>query len=243
MQEHCELTNDAGNSSWFVCFDVDTPDEAVALLESVLVECTSYQIAGKPMSKADSEQLEEEVAEAVLQVCWVCPERHVCLLPIVLLLHTTHLHLKVLWLDNWPRVWVQHALCPVHNDRLPSDHQDLHAFQGTARCPTNPTVLSEKAWRLLQSCQAMHIAWKEHHLQASLHVLQDEGIGGQAEPEMGGAAAPQPAPHRMTHADRISSSEYTLCHHMAHSQQNFCIACLATVRHCSLQHNHALHSQ
>lgn len=81
---------------------VDTPDETVALLESVLMECTAYQVAGQPMSKADSEQLEEEVAEA---------------------------------------------------------------------------------------------------------VLQDEGIGGQAEPEMGGIAAPpsQSAPHRMTHADRITS--------------------------------------
>ena len=47
---------------------VDTPDETVALLESVLMECTAYQVAGQPMSKADSEQLEEEVAEAVLQV-------------------------------------------------------------------------------------------------------------------------------------------------------------------------------
>ena len=39
------------------------------MLENVLMECTSYQVAGQPMSKADSDQLEEEVAEAVLQVC------------------------------------------------------------------------------------------------------------------------------------------------------------------------------
>ena len=39
------------------------------MLENVLVECTSYQIAGRlPMSKADSDALEEEIAEAVLQV-------------------------------------------------------------------------------------------------------------------------------------------------------------------------------
>ena len=40
--------------------------------------------------------------------------------------------------------------------------------------------------------------------------LQDEGIGGQAEPEMGGAAAPA-APQRMTHAERISSSKRSCC--------------------------------
>ena len=42
--------------------------------------------------------------------------------------------------------------------------------------------------------------------------MQDEGIGGQAEPEMGGAAAlppPQPPPPR-TYADKIASSE-ALC--------------------------------
>ncbi len=38
------------------------------MLENVLMECTSYQVAGQPMSKADSDQLEEEIAEAVLQV-------------------------------------------------------------------------------------------------------------------------------------------------------------------------------
>lgn len=48
--------------------DADTPDELVSLLESILVECTSYQVAGQPMSKADSEQLEEEITQAVLQV-------------------------------------------------------------------------------------------------------------------------------------------------------------------------------
>lgn len=48
--------------------DADTPDELVSLLESILVECTSYQVAGQPMSKADSERLEEEITEAVLQV-------------------------------------------------------------------------------------------------------------------------------------------------------------------------------
>ena len=46
----------------------DTSDELVSLLESILVECTSYQVAGQPMSKADSERLEEEITEAVLQV-------------------------------------------------------------------------------------------------------------------------------------------------------------------------------
>ena len=36
--------------------------------------------------------------------------------------------------------------------------------------------------------------------------MQDEGIGGQAEPEMGGAAAPQqPASVRPTHVERINS--------------------------------------
>lgn len=48
--------------------DADTPDDVVSLLESILVECTSYQVAGQPMSKADSERLEEEITEAVLQV-------------------------------------------------------------------------------------------------------------------------------------------------------------------------------
>lgn len=38
------------------------------MLENVLMECTSYQVAGQPMSKATSDQLEEEIAEAVLQV-------------------------------------------------------------------------------------------------------------------------------------------------------------------------------
>lgn len=46
----------------------DTPDETVELLESVLTECTAYQVAGPPMSKADSEQLEDEITEAVLAV-------------------------------------------------------------------------------------------------------------------------------------------------------------------------------
>lgn len=38
------------------------------LLESVLMECTAYQVAGQPMSKADSERLEDEIADAVLAV-------------------------------------------------------------------------------------------------------------------------------------------------------------------------------
>ena len=46
----------------------DTPDEAVEVLESVLMECTAYQVAGQPLSKADSEQLENEITEAVLAV-------------------------------------------------------------------------------------------------------------------------------------------------------------------------------
>ena len=46
----------------------DTPDETVQLLESVLMECTAYQVAGQPMSKADSDQLEDEITEAVLAV-------------------------------------------------------------------------------------------------------------------------------------------------------------------------------
>ena len=46
----------------------DTSDETVGVLESVLMECTSYQVAGQPMSKADSDRLEDEIAEAVLQV-------------------------------------------------------------------------------------------------------------------------------------------------------------------------------
>lgn len=45
----------------------NTPDAAVEMLENVLMECTSYQVAGQPMSKATSDQLEEEIAEAVLQ--------------------------------------------------------------------------------------------------------------------------------------------------------------------------------
>lgn len=48
----------------------DTPDETVEVLESVLMECTAYQVAGQPMSKADSEQLEDEITEAVLAVCF-----------------------------------------------------------------------------------------------------------------------------------------------------------------------------
>ncbi len=42
-----------------------------------------------------------------------------------------------------------------------------------------------------------------------MHNMQDEAIGGQLEPEMGGAAAlpnPQPPPPR-TYADKISMSE------------------------------------
>ncbi|KAL0047690.1 hypothetical protein WJX82_009562 [Trebouxia sp. C0006] len=44
-----------------------TPQASVEMLENVLMECTSYQVAGQPISKADSDQLEEEIAEAVLQ--------------------------------------------------------------------------------------------------------------------------------------------------------------------------------
>ncbi len=43
-----------------------------------------------------------------------------------------------------------------------------------------------------------------------MHNMQDEAIGGQLEPEMGGAAAlpnPQPPPPR-TYADKISMSEF-----------------------------------
>ena len=32
------------------------------------MECTAYQVAGQPMSKADSDQLEDEITEAVLAV-------------------------------------------------------------------------------------------------------------------------------------------------------------------------------
>lgn len=63
-------------SAWlFSCFSychaciADTPDATVEVLESVLMECTAYQVAGQPMSKADSEQLEDEITEAVLAVC------------------------------------------------------------------------------------------------------------------------------------------------------------------------------
>ena len=45
-----------------------------------------------------------------------------------------------------------------------------------------------------------------------MHDVQDEAIGGQLEPEMGGAAAPpnpQPPPPR-TYADKISMSELRL---------------------------------
>ncbi|KAL3135435.1 hypothetical protein ABBQ32_007617 [Trebouxia sp. C0010 RCD-2024] len=49
-----------------VLIAANTPDETVEVLESVLMECTAYQVAGQPMSKADSEQLEDEITEAVL---------------------------------------------------------------------------------------------------------------------------------------------------------------------------------
>ena len=51
-----------------LCFCLGIPQASVEMLENVLMECTSYQVAGQPMSKADSDQLEEEIAEAVLQV-------------------------------------------------------------------------------------------------------------------------------------------------------------------------------
>ena len=55
------------SSCCYACL-ADTPDETVQLLESVLMECTAYQVAGQPMSKADSDQLEDEITEAVLAV-------------------------------------------------------------------------------------------------------------------------------------------------------------------------------
>ena len=66
----CMVVLLCGSMPILVCpAGADTPDELVQLLENVLVECTSYQVAGQPMSKADSERLEEEITEAVLQVC------------------------------------------------------------------------------------------------------------------------------------------------------------------------------
>ena len=78
-------------------------------------------------------------------------------------------------------------------------------------------------------------------LMSCMHDMQDEAIGGQLEPEMGGAASlpnPQPPPPR-TYADKISMSELDHTYQLAiarprHVCTNLC--CMSALQPASMSH-------